>query len=261
MSDAWDDLVNTMDRLRSPGGCPWDAEQTHESLVRYLLEESAELAEAIETGDRAGLREELGDVLLQVVFHARIAQEDADDPFDVEDVVRDLTAKLVHRHPHVFAGTPLGDLDAQWDALKAREKQRESVLDGIPAGLGALAAAQKVRARLRRAGLLDEACQYGDASDDGSMVVPDDEPTAGRGAVRAGGPDGALDVGSDRRPGTEPASLAARLEALVVEADAAGVDLESVLRVRTTRLAAAARQIEARQHEAHQLADQQSGAR
>ena len=121
MSDAWDDLVSTMDRLRSPGGCPWDAEQTHESLVRYLLEESAELAEAIETGDREGLREELGDVLLQVVFHARVAQEDADDPFDVEDVVRDLTTKLVHRHPHVFAGTPLGDLDAQWDALKERE--------------------------------------------------------------------------------------------------------------------------------------------
>ena len=90
MSDAWDDLVSTMDRLRSPGGCPWDAEQTHESLVRYLLEESAELAEAIETGDREGLREELGDVLLQVVFHARVAQEDTDDPFDVEDVVRAL---------------------------------------------------------------------------------------------------------------------------------------------------------------------------
>ena len=150
MSDAWDDLVSTMDRLRSPGGCPWDAEQTHESLVRYLLEESAELAEAIETGDREGLREELGDVLLQVVFHARVAQEDADDPFDVEDVVRDLTTKLVHRHPHVFAGTPLGDLDAQWDALKAREKGRASVLDGIPLALPALARADKVLGRVER---------------------------------------------------------------------------------------------------------------
>lgn len=217
MSDAWDDLVSTMDRLRSPGGCPWDAEQTHESLVRYLLEESAELAEAIETGDREGLREELGDVLLQVVFHARVAQEDADDPFDVEDVVRDLTTKLVHRHPHVFAGTPLGDLDAQWDALKAREKRRESVLDGIPAGLGALAAAQKVRGRLRRAGLLEAA--LGD--------LPGGDPASGEvGARTAGG------------------ELGGRLVELVAEADAAGVDLESELRVRTARLTAVARRVE-----------------
>lgn len=217
MSDAWDDLVSTMDRLRSPGGCPWDAEQTHESLVRYLLEESAELAEAIETGDREGLREELGDVLLQVVFHARVAQEDADDPFDVEDVVRDLTTKLVHRHPHVFAGTPLGDLDAQWDALKAREKQRGSVLDGIPAGLGALAAAQKVRGRLRRAGLLEAALDDLHGGDPASGEV---------GARTAGG------------------ELGERLVELVAEADAAGVDLESELRVRTARLTAVARRVE-----------------
>lgn len=240
MSDAWDDLVSTMDRLRSPGGCPWDAEQTHESLVRYLLEESAELAEAIETGDRAGLREELGDVLLQVVFHARVAQEDAEDPFDVEDVVRDLTAKLVHRHPHVFAGTPLGDLDAQWDALKAREKRRESVLDGIPAGLGALAAAQKVRGRLRRAGLLEEA-----------LAASADAPVSGGGAsgwapaggegVPADGVSRSVEVGAG-----DVTDLGARLEALVVEGEAAGVDLESVLRARTSRLSVVARGLERR---------------
>ncbi|QIK84189.1 MazG family protein [Sanguibacter sp. HDW7] len=245
MSNAWDDLVGTMDRLRSPGGCPWDAEQTHESLVRYLLEESAELAEAIETGDRAGLREELGDVLLQVVFHARVAQEDAEEPFDVEDVVRDLTAKLVHRHPHVFAGTPLGDLDAQWDALKAREKRRESVLDGIPAGLGALAAAQKVRGRLRRAGLLEEALREAGAPARSSTSGADGVDGAGAGSGASSG------NGSDRAVGGAlSASLAARLEALVVEAEASGVDMESVLRGRTTRLAAAARQLEAQQFEA-----------
>src|SRR5690349_22436888 len=99
-----------MDRLRSPGGCPWDAQQTHRSLVPYALEEAAELAEAVEADDRAGLREELGDLLLQVVFHARIAQEDPDDPFDVQDVAADLVAKLVRRHPHVF-----GDAEAVQD--------------------------------------------------------------------------------------------------------------------------------------------------
>src|SRR5947209_18201229 len=96
-----DELVAVMARLRAPGGCPWDADQTHESLVPYALEETYELVEAIESGDREGLREELGDVLLQVVFHARIAAEDPDEPFDVDDVVADLVAKLVRRHPHV----------------------------------------------------------------------------------------------------------------------------------------------------------------
>ena len=97
------DLVTVMDRLRSPGGCPWDAEQTHESLTPYLVEETYETLEAIETGDRAHLREELGDLLLQVVFHSRIAAEDSDDPWSVDDVAGDIVDKLVRRHPHVFA--------------------------------------------------------------------------------------------------------------------------------------------------------------
>jgi len=237
MSDAWDDLVSTMDRLRSPGGCPWDAEQTHVSLVRYLLEEAAELAEAIETGDRAGMREELGDVLLQVVFHARVAQEDPAEPFSAEDIVRDLTAKLVSRHPHVFAGTRAGDLDVQWDALKAREKRRASVLDGIPAGLGALAAAQKVRGRLRRAGLLEEAVAVRDGR---AADVADVEPVVLEPVVLepAGAGHADLDPASD---------LGDRLEALVVEAERRGIDLESVLRTRTTRLGASARRLEAAQ--------------
>ena len=153
--DPFRELVAVMDRLRSPGGCPWDAAQTHASLVPYLLEEAHELAEAVDGDDHAGLREELGDLLLQVVFHARLAQEDPDEPFDVDDVIRDLVAKLVHRHPHVFAGvdTPVERLHAQWDAIKKAEKRRESALDGIPGSLPSLARAQKVAARASRAGL------------------------------------------------------------------------------------------------------------
>ena len=94
-----------MDRLRSPGGCPWDAEQTHDSLVRYLVEECYELVQAIEDGDEAAIREELGDVLLQVLFHARVAAETprSDGGFDIDDVAGDLVDKLIRRHPHVFA--------------------------------------------------------------------------------------------------------------------------------------------------------------
>ena len=152
------DVVAVMDRLRSPGGCPWDAEQTHESLVPYLLEEAHEAAEALEAGDRAAAREELGDVLLQVVFHARVAAEHERAPFDVDDVAADLVAKLVRRHPHVFDPDHEGVADAEgvqvgWDAIKAVEKGRASVLDGIPAALPALARADKVVGRLERAGL------------------------------------------------------------------------------------------------------------
>ena len=96
------ELIRVMDRLRSPGGCPWDAQQTHRSLVEYLIEESYETVEAIETEDRDALREELGDVLLQVMFHSRIAQESADGPFSIDDVAQGIVDKLVSRHPHVF---------------------------------------------------------------------------------------------------------------------------------------------------------------
>ena len=154
--DALRELVAVMDRLRSPGGCPWDAAQTHTSLLPYLLEESHELAEAVEAGDRAGLREELGDVLLQVVFHARIATEHPQTPFDVDDVARDLIAKLVRRHPHVFGDaevSSMGALHTQWDRIKRAEKDRSSALDGVPASLPALARAQKIASRAGRAGL------------------------------------------------------------------------------------------------------------
>ncbi len=155
-ADPLRELVAVMDRLRSPGGCPWDAAQTHTSLLPYLLEESHELAEAVEGDDRAALREELGDVLLQVVFHARIATEHPDDPFDVDDVARDLVAKLVRRHPHVFADAEvasMGALHTQWDRIKRAEKDRSSALDGVPGSLPALARAQKIASRAARAGL------------------------------------------------------------------------------------------------------------
>lgn len=144
------DLVEVMDRLRSPGGCPWDARQTHRSLVEYLVEEAYETVEAIETDDRDALREELGDVLLQVVFHARIASEDPDAPWTIDDVSDGIISKLVRRHPHVFgdveAKTPEA-VEANWHALKAQEKGRESVTDGIPSTLPALVLAGKVLQR------------------------------------------------------------------------------------------------------------------
>jgi XTP/dITP diphosphohydrolase len=144
------DLVTVMDRLRTD--CPWDREQTHRSLARYLLEETYETLEAIESGDHTHLREELGDLLLQVYFHARIADEDPDG-FSIDDVAGGIVDKLVHRHPHVFAGLDVADVDEvekNWESLKATEKGRASVLDGIPLQLPALALADKVLGRAAR---------------------------------------------------------------------------------------------------------------
>jgi XTP/dITP diphosphohydrolase len=146
------DAVAVMDRLRSPGGCPWDARQTHASLAPYLLEEAYELLDAIESGSREHLREELGDVLLQVLFHARLAEEDAAQPWSVDDVAGDLVDKLVRRHPHVFAGAIADDLEGTWDALKAAEKGRTSVTEGVPLGQPALSLAAKLQKRAERLG-------------------------------------------------------------------------------------------------------------
>jgi XTP/dITP diphosphohydrolase len=229
------DLVAVMDRLRSPGGCPWDAEQTHGSLTPYLLEEAYETAEAIESGDRAALEEELGDVLLQVAFHARIAEESAEAPFDIDDVAAGIVAKLVRRHPHVFgapegapvagAGTALGvgledvrtaaHVEANWDRIKAAEKQRTSVLDGIPVALPALARADALLGRMARAGLLD--------------------------VVRAPADEGTADGGYDS------AALGDRLLDVVVSARASGVDPEAALRAAVRALEVRARAAEQEQ--------------
>jgi XTP/dITP diphosphohydrolase len=151
------DVVAVMDRLRSPGGCPWDAEQTHASLAPYLLEESYEMLDAIEDEDLDLLREELGDVLLQVVFHARLAEEESEeDRWSIDDVAGDLVAKLVRRHPHVFADrsvTGAAEVETNWDQIKAEEKGRRSAIDGVPLGQPALALAAKLRRRAAKAGL------------------------------------------------------------------------------------------------------------
>jgi XTP/dITP diphosphohydrolase len=150
------DLVSVMDRLRSPGGCPWDAEQTHASLVKYLVEESFELVEAIEQDDRVALREELGDVLLQVVFHARVAQEHAEEPFTIDDVAGGIVEKLMYRHPHVFGDVhaPTAEhVEANWEQLKAAEKKRDSVTDGVPLAQPALSLTAKLMQRARKAAI------------------------------------------------------------------------------------------------------------
>lgn len=153
------DVVAVMDRLRSPGGCPWDAQQTHESLVPYLLEEAHEAIEALESGDPDHMREELGDLLLQIVFHARVAEEHPTAPFDIDDVAGGLVDKLVRRHPHVFADvdaqTP-DAVEANWETIKAAEKEhRLHPLEGVPLSLPALARAEKYVSRLERNGRAD----------------------------------------------------------------------------------------------------------
>jgi XTP/dITP diphosphohydrolase len=151
------DLVSTMDRLRSPGGCPWDAKQTHETLAHYLVEETYEAVEAIETGDLAALRDELGDVLLQVVFHARVASERADDTgWTIDDVAAGIVAKLIRRHPHVFGDVQVSGADevvTNWEAIKSEERADAGPFDGVAMGQPALTLAAKVQKRAVQAGL------------------------------------------------------------------------------------------------------------
>lgn len=154
-----DELIATMERLRAPGGCAWDREQTHASLVQYLVEESAELVEAIESGSDAEMVEELGDVLYQVLFHADLATEEG--RFTLEDVAAHMTRKMVGRHPHVFGDVVAETPDAvvaNWEAIKAVEKaHRTSVLDGIPAGMPGLALADKSLGRAAKVGVTVDA--------------------------------------------------------------------------------------------------------
>jgi XTP/dITP diphosphohydrolase len=147
------DAVALMDKLRSDG--PWESEQTHDSLRRYLLEETYELFDAVRGGNADDLREELGDVLLQVLFHARIAEDAPQNPFTIDDVADSLLRKLANRVPGVIAGESISleDQIAQWDERKAAEKARGSCLDGVPTGQPALALAQKVLGRVRDAAL------------------------------------------------------------------------------------------------------------
>jgi len=153
--DQFSQIISIMRRLRAPGGCPWDAEQTHESLKRYLLEESYEVLEAIDNGSDELLKEELGDLLLQPVFHAAIAEERG--AFTMDDVLSTLADKLIRRHPHVFGDQEIKDSESQianWEKIKKAEKgeERRSALSGIPPHLPALMKAQKISEKASRVG-------------------------------------------------------------------------------------------------------------
>jgi len=192
-----DELIAVLEKLRAPGGCVWDRDQTHASLVQYLVEETFELVDAIEAGDRDELIEELGDVLYQVIFHADIAAEAGE--FTLEDVAKHMRQKMVARHPHVFGDasgrlveveTP-DDVVATWESVKAVEKaHRTSVLQGIPPGMPSLALADKTLGRAAKVGVVREAA-----------VIPATE-----------------------------AELGEQLLAMVVAARAAGLDSERALR-------------------------------
>ena len=147
MSSELTRLREVMDKLRSPGGCPWDAEQDHVSLLKFLLEESYEFIEAVEENDRDAMQEELGDLLLQVYFHSRMAEEDKEQPFNIEDVAKGVADKLIRRHPHVFSDTVVSSSNEvleNWEAQKAVEKGRTSAIDGVPLAQPALTLVSKL---------------------------------------------------------------------------------------------------------------------
>ena len=183
------ELVAIMDRLRTE--CPWDARQTHESLAPYLLEETYEALEALERRDLAELRGELGDVLLQVLFHARIAAERTDGTgFTIDDVANGIAAKLIRRHPHVFADvavTGAEDVKRNWDEIKAGERAaaaggaRTSALDGVPMGQPALSLAAQLQRRAKRAGAPD------DLADLAGLVRPGEDEAGTPEAAGSGG--------------------------------------------------------------------------
>ncbi len=153
MSSELTRLREVMDKLRSPGGCPWDIEQDHASLLKFLLEESYEFIEAVEENDQNAIQEELGDLLLQVYFHSRIAEENKDQPFNIEDVAKTVADKLVRRHPHVFGDTKVensAQVLANWEVAKAAEKGRRSAIDGVPLAQPALPLVAKLLYRAEK---------------------------------------------------------------------------------------------------------------
>ena len=153
MSSELTRLREVMDKLRSPGGCPWDIEQDHASLLKFLLEEYYEFIEAVEENDQNAIQEELGDLLLQVYFHSRIAEENKDQPFNIEDVAKTVADKLVRRHPHVFGDTKVensAQVLANWEVAKAAEKGRRSAIDGVPLAQPALPLVAKLLYRAEK---------------------------------------------------------------------------------------------------------------
>lgn len=219
-----EELIAVLHRLRAPGGCAWDAEQTHASLVRYLVEESYELVDAIENGTRDDLMEELGDVLYQVIFHADIAAHTSGEDFTLEDVAERMTAKMVSRHPHVFGDAAAqaalniqtgDDVVAVWEDLKKADKpNRTSVLDGIPQSMPALALADKLLGRAHKVGVPSVDILRPDVA----AAIPVDNETA----------------------------LGALLLAIVSSAKANGLDAERALRTTLRGLQGEIRDAEAR---------------
>ena len=218
------DLVQVMDTLRT--GCPWDARQTHASLAPHLLEETYEALDALAGDDQAALREELGDVLLQVVFHARIAQERTDGTgYTIDDVADGIISKLTRRHPHVFGDVSVSGPDEvkqNWDAIKAAERAAKgggpgSVLDGVPFGQPALALAAQLQRRAERAGAPPELADLGRAAAPGSEGDPGSEAAPGS-------------EDDPAEPEASPSEIGAELFALVARARAAGLDPELELR-------------------------------
>jgi tetrapyrrole methylase family protein/MazG family protein len=230
------DVIRVMARLRGPGGCPWDAEQTHGTLARHLLEETHELLEAIDADDDEAIRDELGDVLLQVVFHAQIAADQG--AWDVDDVAEGLATKLIHRHPHVFGAVEVGGADevlVNWEKLKAAERGERGVVDDdIPASLPSLARASKV---LRRAA----GWGFEWRSTEGAMAALREEVDE---LARVGEPDDAEQEIGDvlfataavaRKVGVDPESalrrtirgFADRYERFIQLARARGIDVET----------------------------------
>ena len=198
-------LVEVMNTLRSPGGCPWDAEQTHESLLKYLLEESYEFVDAVQSGNRIDMREELGDVLLQVYFHARMAEEHPTDPFSIEDVAEGIADKLIRRHPHVFAGVEVRDSQEvleNWEEIKKQEKGRTSAVDGVAMSQPALPLIEKLLYRAEKYNV--------------EVSTPDSVSIAGE---------------------ADEGSVGQALLAVIAWAHANGIDAEAALRKEAMRIA------------------------
>jgi MazG family protein len=230
------DLVRVMARLRGPGGCPWDLEQTHRSLARHLLEETHEVLEAIDADDRERLREELGDVLLQIAFHSQVAADDG--AWDVDDVAQGVVEKLIRRHPHVFGEVEVSGAEevvANWERIKVEEKGEISIEEDIPPTLPALARASKVQRRAAGFGF-DRRTKEGalarlrEEVEELEGARTPEEAEEGLGDVLFAAADVARRLGVDpesalRRTTTR---FAGRVERLLARARSEGIDLASL---------------------------------
>jgi tetrapyrrole methylase family protein/MazG family protein/ATP diphosphatase len=230
---SYPSLVAIMQRLLGEGGCPWDREQSMESLRRYVLEEACEVIDAVDEGDRGHLREELGDLALQVVFLGELARREG--AFGPDDVVRGIVEKLVRRHPHVFADTAVSGSEEvlhNWELIKAQEKSERALLDGVPRSLSALYRAQSMSEKVSRVG----------------FDWPDGRGSRGKVSEELSELDEAISQGSPERVEAELGDL---LFALVNLARHSGIDAETALRKTADRFAARFGHVERRVKERH----------